>query len=292
MLSPVSLLRLALARERGRVLACGFLQDAFIASEMALLPKNRTLFFVLYLIQWSGILFANRLEMRPFLQLFRFIRTPGPFWGSLRDANILKPLFLGAFCIALFPDWTSAWGLPLGIAAYVFSRQLNSKDALYASNPLFSLQQIRFRKKSEPLQNGFPLLRGISFSGEKQIKLEAAAHTHILFVFLESFRAKNVGALGAETSSSPCFDALSREGVLFTQFHASGPQTFYAALSSLFGIQPALNTFHLRSYFDVPLIGLPQKDQGKGYRTAWLDGSFCSFNDIRPFFRQRGFAVV
>lgn len=289
MLSPVFLLRLFFARKRKAVLFAAFLQDAFIASEMALLPKNQLFYFLLYLIQWIGILFADRLEMRPSLDLLRFVRTPGPFWGSLKEANILAPLLFGSLCIALFPDWTSASGLPLGIAAYYFTGELDSKEQLYASNPLFYLQQIRFRKKPEPLQSGFPLLRESSFSGEKQIGIDASDRPHILFVFLESFRAKNVGSLGAEIPASPCFDALAKEGVLFTQFHASGPQTFYAALSSLFGIQPALNTFHLRSYFDIPLIGLPQKLKEKGYRTAWLDGSFVSFNDIRPFFSQHGF---
>ena len=292
MISPISLLRILFARKSGKVLLSGLLQDAFIASEMALLPKNRLLFFFLYLIQWSGILFADRLELRPSFELLCFVRTPGPFWGSLKEARLIAPLFFGALCLAIFPDLTSPWGLPLGIAAYYFRGKLDSKERLYASNPLFSLQLFRFRKKRPPHQNGFPLLREISFAGEKQFEVDASGSPHVLFVFLESFRAKNVGALGAETAASPCFDQLAKEGVLFTQFHASGPQTFYAALSSLFGIQPALNTFHLRSYFDIPLIGLPQKVKEKGYRTAWLDGSFVSFNDIRPFFSQHGFDLI
>ena len=65
------------------------------------------------------------------------------------------------------------------------------------------------------------------------LKMKPGETPHVIFLFLESFRAKNVGSLGCPDSLSLAFDKWSKQGILFTQFHSNGLLTSTAMISSL-----------------------------------------------------------
>jgi arylsulfatase A-like enzyme len=115
---------------------------------------------------------------------------------------------------------------------------------------------------------------------------------HVIMVFLESFRAQNVGCLGAVHAVSPQFDLLAEQGALFTQFYANGLQTYRAMLSSFFGIPGHLKTMSLQPFCSIPMIGLPEILKKNGYSTALFQGSPSTFDWSFPFAYKAGFETI
>lgn len=148
----------------------------------------------------------------------------------------------------------------------------------------------RFIRRDE----GKPLLRRAeAFTGEPQFELTLAdgERPHVLLLFLESFRAANVGVIGHDVAASPEFDRLAREGALFTQFYCNGVQTTRAATASLFGILPrftfapeASDIGHLPK-----LRGLPQLFAELGYRSAYLHNGDLSYENQDLFYSHTGY---
>ena len=124
------------------------------------------------------------------------------------------------------------------------------------------------------------------------VKLKAEEKPHVIFLFLESFRAKNVGCLGCPLGLSPSFDKWSNEGILFSQFHSNGILTSTAMISSLFGILPMFRPSYLRSYLSIPLRGIPQILKETGYENGMILGGPGSFQSWERFFETNDFDEI
>lgn len=144
--------------------------------------------------------------------------------------------------------------------------------------------------------DGYPLLKWTSgFHGEKafDVQVDEGETPHVIFLILESFRAKDIGALGAQFNASPHFDRLCERGVLFSNFYANGVQTSRCTVSTFFGLLPS---FHFRSVQtdnpDLSMIGLNELLQPVGYHTAFLTGTPLDFENQGEFFRKQQFDAV
>jgi hypothetical protein len=135
-----------------------------------------------------------------------------------------------------------------------------------------------------------------AFEGESVIDLNLAddAPAHVLLLFLESFRAANVGVIGRDVAASPEFDRLAREGVVFTQFYANGVQTTRAVTASLFGILPRFTFAPEQSDIaHLPrLCGVPQLFAALGYRNAFLHNGDVTYENQDQFFSRAGYAEL
>jgi arylsulfatase A-like enzyme len=191
------------------------------------------------------------------------------FWSS--GKKYLPLFFLCCAALWLFPL--------LSLALILFSKH---------PHPLLTL--FRDLKQKRP-QAHFPLSSQTP-QGPKLFSMPTDDKPHILFVFLESFRAKNVGCLGAKIPLSPHFDQLAEKGILFTRFHSTGNLTSRAVLASLFGIPAADRPWHLDRYADLSLIGLPQILSRHGYLTAFIQGGSTSFDHQGEFFEKQGFQTI
>jgi lipoteichoic acid synthase len=142
----------------------------------------------------------------------------------------------------------------------------------------------------------YPLLKATAgFHGPKQFELRVAPgeRPHVVLLFLESFRAADVGALGGKHGASPCFDRLAREGVLFTNFYSNGVQTSRAVIAGLFGILPCLTEKSVQvANVDLPLIGVADLFNARGYRSAYFSGVSRRFESQGEFFAQHGYAEI
>lgn len=145
-----------------------------------------------------------------------------------------------------------------------------------------------------PVAPQYPLLkRTTGFFGPKQFELPIAAgeRPHVVLLFLESFRAADVGVLGGRYAASPNFDRLAREGVLFRNFYAGGVQTTRAVIASLFGILPPLIEASPQ-IGDVPLVGIADLFNRRGYTSAYISGTALRFEHQGTFFPAHGYAEV
>lgn len=209
---------------------------------------------------------------------------------SLRFKIRLKPSHFSLISASL---WSSGRAvLPLFALSTVllwFFPILSLALILFAKwpHPFLTL----FRERGKKPAASFPL-HATTNQGIKLFDIHTEDKPHLLFVVLESFRAKNVGCLGAKVALSPHFDALAKEGILFTNFHSTGNLTNRAIIASLFGISPAHQPWHLGQYSDLSLIGLPQILKERGYHPALIQGGSTAFDHEAEFFGKQGFQTI
>lgn len=198
-----------------------------------------------------------------------FLLKPASFWSSSK--GLIAPFALFAALLVLFP--------PLSLVVILFSKW---------PHPLLTAYR---EIKKKRLTASFPL-SSAPLQGPKLFDLPTKDKPHILFISLESFRAKNVGCLGAKVPLSPHFDQLAENGILFTNFHATGNLTNRSIIATLFGIPPAHEPWHLGYYCNLPLIGIPHILSKQGYQTAVIQGGLASFDYGEEFFLKQGFQTV
>ena len=118
---------------------------------------------------------------------------------------------------------------------------------------------------------------------------------HVVLLFMESFCAADLGALGAkhEPSPSPVFDRLSEEGVLYTAFYGNGVQTTRAVVATLFGVPPRFTRRAVQSDdVEYPLAGIQDVLAEAGYRVAYFHNGPLDFELQTEFFGAHGFPEI
>jgi hypothetical protein len=133
----------------------------------------------------------------------------------------------------------------------------------------------------------YPLLRKtLSFKGKKTFDLSIKKNEkpHLIFLFLESFRQKEIGKY------SPHFDRLAKEGIYFTEFHSNGTRTSHGSIASLYGVPPTYAPSYLYFYLDIPMIGVPHVL--KDYESTLIQSGHLSFCQTCDFFRSHGFTKL
>jgi glucan phosphoethanolaminetransferase (alkaline phosphatase superfamily) len=198
------------------------------------------------------------------------LSRPGSFWSS--GKWLILPFFIVSITL---------WYLP--ILTFIL--------ILCAKWPHPFLLAYREKRRREKPASSFPSCP-IPNLGPQLFKIAANDRPHILFISLESFRAKNVGCLGAKLPLSPHFDELAKKGILFSNFHSPGNLTNRSIIASLFGIPPADYPWHLGQYCDLQLNGLPHLLSKHGYHPAVIQGSSTAFDHEAEFFEKQGFKTV
>jgi len=255
-------------------------------------------FPIAILATFDSILWRNA-KARLSLAHTSHLLSPKSFFDSLRGVSYLPECFLlGAWLlirhqIPLFVD-------QLGFIGFLFlcwPREQNGENIVWLllkevvnrfKRPIAVEQDWNIQKeKYRLLDPNYPLLRKtFSFEGKKtfDFRIEKKEKPHLIFIFLESFRYKEVGQY------SPHFDRLAQEGVLFTQFHSNGTRTSQGSIASLYGIPPTYAPSYLRFYLDVPLIGMPHVL--KGYESTLIQSGHLSFANTADFFGTHGFTTL
>jgi len=128
--------------------------------------------------------------------------------------------------------------------------------------------------------------------GEPQ-KVLNTDHPNILFIVLESFSSYLIGPLGGDSLVTPNFNRYIKEGILFSDFYASGTRTDKAMPAILNGYpaQPAQS-----------IIKEPQKTQSlpglvkilneNGYNSSFWYGGEINFANFNSFVIGSGFSTI
>ena len=116
---------------------------------------------------------------------------------------------------------------------------------------------------------------------------------NILFIILESFGNSLVGSLGGDSHTTPNLNRLTGEGLVFSNFYASGNRTDKAlpAILNAYPAQPA-----------VSIIKEPKKTQsmngivkimnGLNYSTSFWYGGDINFANFNSFLLSSGFSQI
>ena len=103
---------------------------------------------------------------------------------------------------------------------------------------------------------------------------------NIIFIHWESARAANVGACdGFKKHSTPRFDKLVKDGVLFTNAYANGCQTRFSIVPMYCSTLDRLSTKWIaRHNPKTELLSVPGILRGRGYHTIYIHGGDNNFS--------------
>lgn len=116
---------------------------------------------------------------------------------------------------------------------------------------------------------------------------------NIIIIILESFTSKIIEPLKGRIGISPEFSKLSEEGILFTNFFASGDRSDKGIVSILSGYPAQPN----RSVIKFPnktqsLPGLNKSLNSKGYSSGFYYGGEIDFANFRSYLVNMGYEKI
>lgn len=236
-----------------------------------------------------GILFFGRLNRFASVML-----RPAPRWS-------FGPVVL-ATALLIIPIRGGLQLAPMNVSAVFFSPVAFANHA--AINPqwnfLFSVLEkaddqinpFRFLPESVAQQTVESLYSKAEFvpstSQENRAKTNSLVLTqtrpNVLLIVWESLTAKVVPRLGGRRGITPNFDKLCDEGLLFTNFYASGDRSEKGLIALLSGFpaqpQTSIMTVSQKSAKLPTLAGTLRKE---GYQTAFYYGGETEFANIRSY---------
>ncbi len=116
---------------------------------------------------------------------------------------------------------------------------------------------------------------------------------NIVFLILESWSADLIESLGATPGITPEFRNLEKEGLLFTNFYASGNRS-EQAMSAIFAGFPATPITAITHNLDkiTKLPSFTKSLEEKGYNTSYYFGGQLMYGGINSFISVNGFDVI
>jgi phosphoglycerol transferase MdoB-like AlkP superfamily enzyme len=240
-------------------------------------------------------------------------------WFLMKSLLTMFLSFRGAkvYLILFIPIWVG--GLVVGMRGGVQGLPLSVGDALISTNPyvnalclnpLYSTlrtflvssmipydhsreaENIRkvkllFDVPNPSMLPDYPLLRlseGTPGGNRKNV---------VLFI-LESWAGKDIGILGGRPEVTPFFDHLSKQGMLFLNFFASGIRTPEGMLSILcsFPNQPIRPVMDRPEVFVTQWRALSQILAEQGYYNIFIHGRDLNFDQMRKFLESIRFHKI
>jgi phosphoglycerol transferase MdoB-like AlkP superfamily enzyme len=112
---------------------------------------------------------------------------------------------------------------------------------------------------------------------------------NVVIIFMESWAARFVGALGCELGVTPFFDSLASKSILFENMYASGMRTNRGLLSVLCSFPSLPGRTVMKLYgASLPFTSLPEILSERGYQSYFIYGGDLMFDNMGGFFRKQG----
>jgi phosphoglycerol transferase MdoB-like AlkP superfamily enzyme len=160
-------------------------------------------------------------------------------------------------------------------------RHLSAADALATTrHDLVSPQETLLQPDSFPLLRRFDPVAGAP----------ASPYRNVVLILSESFSAQRVGAIGSPLQVTPRFDALAKDGLLFTRFFSVGTHTHQGMFGS-FSCFP--NLPHYEYLMKQPegahrFSGLPRVMADRNYDSVYVYNGDFAWDNQGGFFRAQG----
>lgn len=112
---------------------------------------------------------------------------------------------------------------------------------------------------------------------------------NVVLILEESLGSDFIGVLGDDRRLTPHFDALSRKGVLFDNFYATGNRTARALEAVLTSMPPIPTESILKRDHSNRVYTLATVLAGRGYERLFMTGGRGLFDGVRSFMKSNGF---
>lgn len=137
------------------------------------------------------------------------------------------------------------------------------------------------------------LMRSFMHSSDVFPHLLNNERPNIILIILESFTANVTGCLKGPIHLTPQLDNIAHNGILFSQFFASGDRTDKGMLAVLSGF-PSQPTASLIKYVNKTerLPALPKSLKSYGYTSTFYYGSDAEFANYKSYLLNSGFEKI
>ena len=115
---------------------------------------------------------------------------------------------------------------------------------------------------------------------------------NVIQITVESLSAKYLSAFGRRTGLTPELDAIADQGVLFTNFYATGTRTVRGMEALALSLPPTPGESILKRPEPDGLPSIGELFAERGYDVVFLYGGYGGFDNMAPFFSRHGFRVV
>jgi phosphoglycerol transferase MdoB-like AlkP superfamily enzyme len=190
--------------------------------------------------------------------------------------------------------------IPINESVCMFSKNENTNLATvnpfwYLINSIYKSQNINsnayhFIDDNEAKKNTWQLY---SIPNESIIQIISIKKPNIVTIILESWTADVIESMGGEKGTTPFFNSLEKEGLLFDNIYAAGKRTDLM-FPSLFSGFPAMPNLSVIKYSDksahLPFITHTIKN--KGYQTSFNYGGEVEFANMKSYLTQAKFDVI
>ena len=246
------------------------------------------LFFVTIIIIASFfIIIYNKLIDKLFIGFERIRnRLPGILFFMILWGALIIPI-RGGFGVA-----------PINAGSVYFSQKMFLNHA--AINAIWNVGTSAFTQK--PVKNPYEfgdlssataLVDSLTVKKGIPEKVLNSNRPNILIIVLESFSSYMIGPLGGDSLVTPNFNRYIKEGILFSDFYASGTRTDKAMPAILNGYpaQPAQSIIK-EPKKSQSLPGLVKILIDKGYNSAFWYGGEINFANFNSFVIGSGFRGI
>lgn len=207
------------------------------------------------------------------------------FWLFKKTKLRMQFSFLKhAFKINSLLDSALALGLKtylLGVACVIFYNAYFFDSPLFLAIPCFVSLLFLLRKKNPPIKMNS---KNATTDASSERLSYPKNRPHIIFLVLESFRAKNINE-----TLTPEFLKLMQEGTYFSNFYANSTQTNRALISLLCGTPPPFNT-SIQGY--APKISIPQILKSQNYHAVFMHGGDLRFDGLNDLLKNMHFDTL
>ena len=235
-----------------------------------------------YHVVWFGL--GIVLFLAVIIFLFRGPRTADR--GSRTTRLITALLFLACIYgkLSRYPlRWSDAY---FSRDAFVGDLALNPAQYLFESTreepPRFDVARVR---RLYPAIAGYlgvehPDLRTMSLTRTPPLFPQAGGMPNVVVIQLESFAAFKSGAFGNGMKGCPNFDALARDGILFTNYYSPSEKTARALFAVVFGI-PDVSPWQASAHNPLTVNQATIVNAFTGYDKLYLLGGSANWSNIR-----------
>ncbi|MDG1438147.1 MAG: LTA synthase family protein, partial [Emcibacteraceae bacterium] len=208
-------------------------------------------------------------------------------------------LFLGGLCFLLARGgWQQ---IPINIDSAYFSKKHIANDLSINSTYYFGNSYLLYNRSEidESIPKVDPkIAKSIvedyyAYPREHDVQIFSNKRPNVVFVIMESWAAEAVGCLSETKGATPNFDALSKEGLLFTNMYSTS-STSEIGNSSIFSGNPAIPeiSVSLQPEKHRKLRALNQDFQDWGYSSGYIFSGDLKYGNIGGYFMDHGFEDV
>ncbi len=246
---------------------------------------------------------------------YAFLHATGPALGDsftryATVANLGTPLVLWIgslwLCRSLtrirsYPRHSIRFGLAVAIAVSVAGPLASSRiEAAGLNGNAVVVFTRSWLIRGVPMNDSFPLLNGSTCVVDSGVPpapvsdmrdlLKVAAGRNVLWVILESTRARSLRTYGASRDVTPHLTALAEDAVVFENAYAAYPESIKGLFSMLCARPPPqgkeASEYHARAVSCQSIAAVMSR---AGYRTGLFHSSWFAYLGMKAVVEERGF---